>query len=294
MLYDLSLRIRYRYRAPAEQVRQVLRVRPLDLPGVQRVVASQLSIDPAPSEWETRPDFFGNVADHIAIDTPHDVLTFRMTARVQRLLDGQPVDRSGAPDMLAKEIAAHGDMGGTSPVHFIPPSPRIAALPEVADFARDVTRSASTSVTAVEALGRALHANMRFDPSATTVSTAPLDAFRHRHGVCQDFSHVMIAGLRGIGIPAGYVSGFLRTVPPPGRERLEGADAMHAWVRAWCGAAQGWVEYDPTNACFAGPDHIVVGYGRDYGDVSPVRGSARSAGGHSGDHQVDVIPVVPT
>ena len=143
----------------------------------------------------------------------------------------------------------------------------------------------------MRAVGLALHRDMRFDPDATTVDTPPAEAFARRHGVCQDFAQVMIACLRGVGIPAGYVSGFLRTNPPPGQPRLEGADAMHAWVRAWCGWQAGWVEFDPTNAIPAGTDHIVVARGRDYGDVAPVKGILRIAGEQTSEHAVDVVPV---
>jgi transglutaminase-like putative cysteine protease len=104
-------------------------------------------------------------------------------------------------------------------------------------------------------------------------------------------THIMILALQALGIPAGYVSGFLRTLPPPGGVRLEGVDAMHAWVRAWCGSAQGWIEYDPTNACAVGQDHIVVAYGRDYADVSPVRGVLRTTGDQVSVQRVDVIPL---
>ena len=100
----------------------------------------------------------------------------------------------------------------------------------------------------------------------------------------------MIAGLRGLGVPAGYVSGFLRTIPPPGVARLEGADAMHAWVRAWCGFQTGWVDYDPTNAVFANQDHIQVAFGRDYDDVAPMRGVLRTAGTQKSEQKVDVTP----
>jgi transglutaminase-like putative cysteine protease len=101
----------------------------------------------------------------------------------------------------------------------------------------------------------------------------------------------MISCLRGVGIPAGYVSGFLRTIPPEGKPRLEGADAMHAWVRAWCGEEMGWIEFDPTNAVLAGEDHIVIARARDYFDVAPVRGVTRSAGAHTSSQAVDVVPV---
>jgi transglutaminase-like putative cysteine protease len=158
-------------------------------------------------------------------------------------------------------------------------------------YARDAIVPGMTTLDAVRALGLALHRDMKFDPDATTVDTPPAEAFARRHGVCQDFAQVMIACLRGAGIPAGYVSGFLRTNPPPGKARLEGADAMHAWVRAWCGGQTGWVEFDPTNAIAAGTDHIVVARGRDYGDVAPVKGVLRIAGEQTTEHAVDVIPV---
>ena len=123
------------------------------------------------------------------------------------------------------------------------------------------------------------------------MATKAADAFALRRGVCQDFSHVMIAGLRGLGIPAGYVSGFLRTIPPPGKERLEGADAMHAWVKVWCGLEAGWQEFDPTNGMRASNDHITVGYGRDYADVAPIVGVLKTTGSQTGEQAVDVIPV---
>ena len=158
-------------------------------------------------------------------------------------------------------------------------------------FARDAIAGAPTVLAAVEAVGRAIHATMRFDAKATDVDTPATEAFANRHGVCQDFTHVMISCLRGIGIPAGYVSGFLRTVPPAGQPRLEGADAMHAWVSAWVGAEMGWVEYDPTNQMWAGTDHIAIARGRDYDDVAPVRGAMRGAGGQESRQAVDVISV---
>jgi transglutaminase-like putative cysteine protease len=140
------------------------------------------------------------------------------------------------------------------------------------------------------AVGRALHRHMRFAPDATDVTTPAQDAFARRAGVCQDFSHILIACLRGIGIPAGYVSGFLRTLPPPGQPRLEGADAMHAWVRVWCGGACGWIEFDPTNDMLAGADHVVVARGRDYSDVAPIKGALRLSGGQTSQLTVDMAP----
>ena len=117
-----------------------------------------------------------------------------------------------------------------------------------------------------------INTEFKYDPKATVISTPLKEVFEKRHGVCQDFAHVMIAGLRGLGLPAAYVSGYLRTIPPPGKPRLQGADATHAWVSLWCGAELGWVDFDPTNDLLVANDHIVLAVGRDFSDVSPVDG----------------------
>jgi transglutaminase-like putative cysteine protease len=139
-------------------------------------------------------------------------------------------------------------------------------------------------------LMRRIKADFKYDTKATVVSTPISEAFGKRHGVCQDFAHIMIAGLRGIGLPAAYISGYLRTIPPPGKKRLEGADAMHAWVSVWCGEAHGWVGLDPTNAMLMGNDHIVLAKGRDYADISPVAGIILGSREQDVDVEVDVVP----
>jgi len=192
---------------------------------------------------------------------------------------------------LEAEIAAELSLGPQSPHHFLGRSPRVRPMPEMNAYAGALLRGGMTAHELVLALGSALHRDMKFDPKATTVDTAPEEAFAGRHGVCQDFAHIMIACLRGAGVPAGYVSGFLRTIPPKGKPRLSGADAMHAWVQAWCGHEAGWVEYDPTNNLLVGDDHIVVARGRDYSDVSPVKGVLRTAGSQVTKQEVDVVPL---
>jgi transglutaminase-like putative cysteine protease len=129
-----------------------------------------------------------------------------------------------------------------------------------------------------------------YDPDATTVATPARTAFNLRRGVCQDFAHIMISGLRSLGLPAAYVSGYLRTFPRMGQQRLQGADAMHAWVALWCGDDVGWQGLDPTNAVRTAMDHIPLGFGRDYGDVSPLDGVIVDAGSHSLAVAVDVAP----
>lgn len=137
-----------------------------------------------------------------------------------------------------------------------------------------------------------VHDDFTYQPGATVVTTAPHEAFAAKAGVCQDFAQVMIAGLRGLGLPARYVSGYLRTILPEGQPRLEGADATHAWVEVWCGPAFGWIGLDPTNAIPAGDDHIILAVGRDYADVSPVDGVIVTSGDHILAVGVDVVPVV--
>ncbi|MFN4156784.1 MAG: transglutaminase domain-containing protein [Gemmobacter sp.] len=288
MIYDLVARIRYVYDPPAAAGRNLLRLLPADLPGRQRLIAGQVTGRPAPDERGDRADFFGNKITEMVHRLPAPQTEFILRARVERLAPADLLDLSPPLSDLATEIEDDRSLAPEAPHHFLGPSPRVPASDAITAFARDATQEAGTVREAVEQLGRGLHSAMTFDAEATTVDTLPDEAFADRRGVCQDFAHVMIAGLRGIGVPAGYVSGFLRTVPPPGRPRLEGADAMHAWVRAWCGADMGWIEFDPTNGCEAGDGHVVVAYGRDYDDVAPVQGVLRSAGGRRGGHSVDM------
>ena len=144
---------------------------------------------------------------------------------------------------------------------------------------------------AANELSARIKADFAYDSAATEATTSPVEAFARKRGVCQDFAHVMIAGLRGLGLAALYVSGYIRTIPPPGKARLAGADASHAWVAVWCGPGFGWLGLDPTNAIAAGDDHIVVARGRDYSDVPPVEGLILSSGDHDLEVEVDVVPV---
>ena len=202
-----------------------------------------------------------------------------------------PPDVSPSLDDLQEEIERVRSLASDSPHHFRSASPRIASFPEIGTYAAMMASGANSTMAAANALCLAIHRDFTYDSGSTNVSTTPGEAFTLRKGVCQDFAQIMIAGLRAIGIPAGYVSGFLRTNPPPGKPRLEGADAMHAWVSAWCGSTLGWIEFDPTNAMLAGADHISIARGRDYADVSPIIGVLRTHGSHRTSQSVDVIPL---
>ena len=214
-----------------------------------------------------------------------------MQARVEKLPQTETETSSTTLADLPAELHAYRKLMPDSPLHFLSASPRVTFSEEFTAYGRNAMTGARTVEEAVHAVGYALHRDMTFDPEATTVETPAADAFANRRGVCQDLSHIMIACLRGIGIPAAYVSGFLRTIPPPGQARLEGADAMHAWVRAWCGAARGWIEFDPTNAKPAGEDHIVIGYAQDYSGIAPVKGISRMTGKQTSTQAVDVVPL---
>lgn len=289
MRYRLRLTIRYDFGRPIGAGRQLLRVCPRDLPDIQIVDKCEVRVDPRPLERDEFRDFFGTKVIQLVLPSGVSNLRFDMTARVRRFASESVFDLSAPMRRLAAELADMTDLGPDSPHHFLKVSPRIPVVPEIADFAAHACADAPTTRIAVERLGRALNEVMRFDPRATEVDTPIAEAFSGRHGVCQDFSQIMIAGLRSLGIPAGYVSGFLRTLPPPGRPRLEGADAMHAWVRAFAGIEAGWIEYDPTNTCFVSSDHVTIGYGRDYSDAAPVTGMMRLQGSQSGTHSVDLV-----
>ncbi len=295
MRYALRAEIRYDYGAPSVSGRTALRLVPADLPGLQRCTWSRLTADPAPAEVTERADFFGNTVTEMAFRTASQATVFRLGAEVERLGAAPSLDLSPPLQGLAGQIAAQTGLGPQAPHHFLGPSPRVRADPGFAAFARETVGDAAgggdTVLVAMRTLGARLHAEMRFDVHATTVETDPAEALAARHGVCQDFSHVLIGALRALGVPAGYVSGYLRTDPPPGSPRLTGADAMHAWVMAWCGPQAGWVEYDPTNDTLAGPDHLRVAVGRDYDDAAPVRGVLRSAGAQASLQRVDVVPL---
>ncbi|SMF06056.1 Transglutaminase-like enzyme, putative cysteine protease [Xaviernesmea oryzae] len=291
MLYDLSLHMGYAYDVPASGARHVIRVLPLSLPDRQRLIAGSVTVTPHADEKTTFIDFFGQQATSVLVRAPHERLDIRMQARVMVETPSMTADLSPELDKLGEELAGFWSVDALSPHHVAGPSPRLAEEPQIAAYARETIRPGQTVREIALSLCNRIHKDFTYDTKATTVDTPPKEAFRLKRGVCQDFAHVMIVALRSLGIPAGYVSGFLRTIPPPGKERLEGADAMHAWVRVWCGETMGYVEFDPTNNIPAGSDHIVVAYGRDYSDIAPVIGVLKGYGNQKAEQAVDVVPL---
>jgi transglutaminase-like putative cysteine protease len=219
------------------------------------------------------------------------VLTVKLSARVS-------VDAAIGHDALAtppweavrEQAFAVSNIGPNSPAHFLFPSRMVSLDPEIRDYARQSFAAGRPVLDAAVELMNRLKADITYKIGATSVTTTPPMSFALRRGVCQDFAHIMISGLRGIGLPAVYVSGYLRTMPQTGAARLQGADAMHAWVLVWCGADIGWIGLDPTNAVLASDQHVVLALGRDYTDVAPMDGVILGSGGQQIDVAVSVMP----
>jgi transglutaminase-like putative cysteine protease len=203
-----------------------------------------------------------------------------------------PADFDATPpwESVRGETLESLDLGPHSPVHFIYPSRLVSLDPEIRDYVHVSFPPGRPVLAGAAEVMRRIKNDFAYELGATTVTTAPSMSFALRRGVCQDFAHIMISGLRGLGLPAAYVSGYLRTVPRPGAARLEGADAMHAWVMVWCGSA-GWWGLDPTNALIASDDHVVLAIGRDYADAAPIGGVVLGSGHQRLATAVDVIPV---
>ena len=291
MIYDVRHLTRYEYGAPVAVNTCALHLLLRSLDG-QSVANSRISVTPRPTRIEERPDMFGNRVAHMRIETPHRELIIEANSRVR--VDRPPAPLAGITptwESVAAASAAAQSLAPDSPAFTLYPSRLVEIFDGATQYASESFRPARPIYEAALELNRRIKADFRYDAKATAVSTAPAQAFADRRGVCQDFAHIMIASLRGLGLSARYVSGYIRTIPPPGKARLAGADASHAWVSLWCGEQFGWLGLDPTNAIAVGDDHVIIGFGRDYADVSPVDGVILSSGGHELDVEVDVIPI---
>lgn len=289
MIYEVTHVTRYQYRSTVPFTRNILRLTPVDRAG-QRVLATSLVIDPKPAERTDAVDFFGNALTRITVRQPHDVLEIRASSTVR--VEPAPLPAPAATPAwteIAARLPASPGLGPDAPVHALFASRHVPLSEEATRYALRSFAPGRRILDGAIELNRRIKADFTYDPAATDVSTPLARVFATRRGVCQDFAHAMIAGLRGLGLAARYVSGYLRTEPPPGRPRLQGADATHAWVEVWCGPAAGWIGLDPTNAIPAGDSHVVLAVGRDYADVSPVDGVVLSAGGQGLAVEVDVV-----
>jgi transglutaminase-like putative cysteine protease len=270
VIYDIRHVTTYSYESPVSFARCSLRLEPRSGDG-QQLLSHTVEIRPRPAERTVRRDFFGTHTESVLIEAPHRSLRIDSRSRVSVSRRAPARVTPGPAWQEVRNVAFEADsLGPSSPIGYVFASPLVPVeLPVTAYAASSFVPGCGILAGAVDLMHR-IRTEFKYDPKATVISLQ--EVFEKRHGVCQDFAHVMIAGLRGLGLPAAYVSGYLRTLPPPGKPRLQGADATHAWVSLWCGEDIGWVGLDPTNDLLVENDHIVLAVGRDFSDVSPVDG----------------------
>jgi transglutaminase-like putative cysteine protease len=289
MRYRVRHVTRYRYAESVSNSQHDLHLLPRDLPR-QRCLSRTLAIEPAPIVCRERVDYFGNRATHVVLATAHTAFTVTTESRVEVQAAPAVSDAEDAPWEVARAALAAPEADLRAQEMTLP-SPFAAPWPSLCEYALPSFPAGRPLLAACTDLMGRIHRDFVYDPLATTVATPLTEVFAKRRGVCQDFAHFMIACLRGLGLSACYVSGYLATTPPPGQARLEGADASHAWL-AVCSPRFGFVDLDPTNDRVVGDTHVTLAIGRDFGDVTPLRGVVHGGGRHELRVAVDVIPEV--
>jgi transglutaminase-like putative cysteine protease len=290
VIYDIRHVTTYSYESPVSFARCSLRLQPKDGDG-QKLMSHTVDIKPQPRERTERTDFFGIRTESIVIGTAHRLLKIDAKSRVDVIRVAPSRDAPSPGWESVRESAfATNNLKASSPVGYMFASPLAPILLPITDYARTSFIEGRGILQCAADLMWRIRTDFAYDTKATEISTPLGEVFQKRRGVCQDFAHIMIAGLRGLGLPAAYVSGYLRTIPPPGQPRLQGADATHAWVAVWCGEENGWIGFDPTNDLMVGGDHVTLAIGRDYTDVSPVDGVIVGSRKQKLTVEVDVVP----
>jgi transglutaminase-like putative cysteine protease len=291
MRYQISHRTTYKYLNPVSVGNHVACLKPRSYAG-NELLSNIRHISPAPVTFTERTDFFGNILWFFTVQESHDELVVESTSEVLRTIGPLPRDFADRPwEESASQSADHHYPEALAAYQYKFESPRIRLHEDYAAYALVSFSPGRPMLEALRELTSRIHRDFRFDPAITTVRTTTEEVFRKRGGVCQDFAHVQIACLRSIHVAARYVSGYLRTYPPPGKPRLVGADASHAWVSAYCRGA-GWIDMDPTNDVSPTDGHVTVAWGRDYGDISPLRGLILGGGSNDLRVEVDMKPIL--
>lgn len=273
---------RYEYQTDIELAHHLAYLRPMASEW-QQVLSSEVSVVPAPDHQLEGRDAFGNHRTFFTLSTPHRTLLVRALSSVSLRDRYSKFDLKASPPwgLVAESLTYALDRPYVAASEFCFPSPYVPRLAELRDYALMSFSPGRNIAEASIDLSKRIHQDFEYSAVATEVQTPILEAFTNRAGVCQDFSHIYIGCLRAIGLAAKYVSGYLMTHPVAGVEKLRGADASHAWVAVYCPGAPGhWLELDPTNNVIAGLDHVRLAEGRDFGDVSPLRGVIRGGGDH--------------
>jgi transglutaminase-like putative cysteine protease len=289
MTYRIVHKTTYKYKHPVSFGNHAVYLTPRSEPH-HRCESHQLVVTPEPAAHSERADYFGNGVNFFTIQEPHEQLTIEARSTVNIDRESQWPERSRAWDDVARSLRDEITPASLAALEFSYESPRIKPSAEFAAYAAVSFPPGRPLAEALLDLTARIHGEFRYDSKATTVRTPPEEVLQERKGVCQDFAHVQIACLRSLNLPARYVSGYLRTYPPPGRPRLIGADASHAWVSVYCPGA-GWLDLDPTNNVVPSQSHVTLAWGRDYGDVSPVRGVILGGRDHKLEVAVDMEPL---
>ena len=298
MNYDVLHETVYSYESPVVLSQQLLHLTPRALE-FQRLGAHRIDFAPAPAEITTREDYFGNPVTQVMLAAPHSSLSVRAESSLQVMPRTRPAGTDAAApwERLRDRLRASGGDRVLptllEPAQFLYESPHVELFRDLAAYAEPSFAKGRDMLEAALDLARRIHADFTFDPKATSVSTPLREVLAKRRGVCQDYAHFMAGCLRMLGLPARYVSGYILTAPPPGKPRLVGADASHAWVSVWCGEAGGanaWVDVDPTNNMLVGEQHVTLALGRDFSDVTPMRGVILGGGEQELEVRVTVTP----
>jgi transglutaminase-like putative cysteine protease len=284
-LYQILHDTHYRYSAAVSLAQQLAHLWPRDCPW-QRCHERELRIDPQPCQRRDGLDVFGNPLTRLVFERPHEQLSVGAGARVA--LHDSPAWEAACAALSYSGQALAPALLEAARYRF--ESPYVRLKQAFVDYAADCFAPGRPLLQAGQALMEKIFREFSFDASATQVATPLLQVLEERRGVCQDFAHLMLACLRSRGLAARYVSGYLLTQPPPGQPRLIGADASHAWVSLYC-PRQGWVDFDPTNNLRPALEHITLAWGRDFADVSPLRGVILGGGSHDPEVQVTVLPL---
>ncbi|MDI1267718.1 MAG: transglutaminase family protein [Polaromonas sp.] len=307
MLLHLVHETRYAYSPTVESAHHVLHLKPASHAG-QQLLSHQLTISPQPARLQERTDVYGNTRSYFSLHAPHDKLTVVADSIVSTLaFAATPEDApAGLPwEQVREQFRYHAGAAYDSACEFLFASPYIPRDEAFAEFARPSFTPGRPLPEAAQDLMERIHTGMVYDSESTEVGTPALEALQLGKGVCQDFAHIMVACCRAMGVPARYVSGYLLTTPAPGQPRLIGSDASHAWASVYCpveseagglalaeGQSPGlWLDFDPTNNRAPGEDYVTLATGRDFLDVSPMRGVIRGGARHVLDVAVTMTPI---
>ena len=278
---------RYRYAEPVSLCHSVAHLKPRDQSN-QRTLSAQLRVDPWPAVSREHTDFFGNRQCYFSIQQSHTALELTASSEVIISAPLVPVLDSSEPwEAVASELRDSRDEETLAARIFILSSAYVPQEPAAIEYARASFPAGTPLLVGVADLMGRIYRDFEYDPHFTTVATPLTEVIAHRKGVCQDFAHLAIACLRGLKLAARYVSGYLETLPPPGVTKLQGADASHAWFSVFV-PGTGWVDFDPTNDQIPREQHITTAVGRDFQDVTPLRGVFYGGGEHQLEVAVDV------